>query len=59
MQLFLASPDQAEGRGGYGNADFLALRQGNKSFEKVAAFSKGNRFGLTGRGTPSKSWAQW
>ena len=39
MQIFLNNPETAQGRGGYGNTDFLALKERNQSFEKVAAIS--------------------
>ena len=54
MQMFLNSPETPEGRGGYGNADFLALKERNQSFERVAAISPGNRFSLTGSGQPEE-----
>ena len=54
MQMFLNNPETAKGRGGYGNADFLALKERNQSFEKVAAFAPGNRFSLTGVGAPEQ-----
>jgi putative ABC transport system permease protein len=54
MQVFLNNPETAKGRGGYGNADFLALKERNQSFEKVAAFAPGNQFSLTGVGAPEK-----
>jgi putative ABC transport system permease protein len=54
MQIFLHNPDSASGRGGYGNADFQALRERNQSFEKIAAISSGNRFSLTGSGAPEQ-----
>src|SRR5262245_45024169 len=54
MQMFLNNPETASGRGGYGNADFQALRERNQSFEKIAAVSPGNRFSLTGGGAPEE-----
>lgn len=54
MQLWLHNPDSASGRGGYGNAEFQALRERNQSFEKIAAISSGNRFSLTGSGAPEQ-----
>ncbi|HXI92465.1 MAG TPA: ABC transporter permease [Blastocatellia bacterium] len=54
MQIFLNNPETAQGRGGYGNTDFLALKERNSSFEKVAAISPGNRFSLTGTGAPEQ-----
>jgi putative ABC transport system permease protein len=54
MQIFLNNPETASGRGGYGNADFQALRERNQSFEKIAAISPGNRFSLTGGGAPEQ-----
>jgi putative ABC transport system permease protein len=54
MQIFLNNPETAQGRGGYGNTDFLALKERNQSFEKVAAISPGNRFSLTGTGAPEQ-----
>src|SRR6266480_4408284 len=54
MQIFLNNPETAQGRGGYGNTDFLALKERNSSFEKVAAISPGNRFSLTGIGAPEQ-----
>src|SRR5262245_47731446 len=54
MQMFLNNPETAGGRGGYGNADFQALRERNQSFAKIAAISPGNRFSLTGSGTPEQ-----
>jgi putative ABC transport system permease protein len=53
-QIFLNNPETASGRGGYGNADFQALRERNQSFEKIAAVSSGNRFSLTGSGAPEQ-----
>src|SRR5262245_31273799 len=53
-QIFLNNPETAGGRGGYGNADFQALRERNRSFEKIAAVSPGNRFSLTGSGSPEQ-----
>ncbi|MFY9611321.1 MAG: ABC transporter permease [Blastocatellia bacterium] len=53
MQMFLNNPETAEGRGGYGNSDFLALKERNQSFEKVAAIT-GSRFSVTGSGTPEQ-----
>src|SRR5262245_60709845 len=52
--VFLKNPETASGRGGYGNADFQALRERNQSFEKIAAVSPGNRFSLTGGGAPEQ-----
>jgi predicted permease len=54
MHLSLNNPETAQGKGGYGAADFLALRERNQSFEKVAAISPGNRFALTGGATPEQ-----
>ncbi len=54
MQIFLNNAETAQGRGGYGNTDFLALKERNQSFEKVAAISPGNRFSLTGAGVPEQ-----
>ena len=54
MQIHLNNPDTPNGTGGYGNADFAALREGNQSFERVAAISPGNRFSLTGGGEPEQ-----
>jgi putative ABC transport system permease protein len=54
MQIFLNNPETASGMGGYGNADFQALRERNQSFEKIAAISPGNRFSLTGGGAPEQ-----
>jgi len=53
-QMFLNNPETPEGRGGYGNADFLALKERNQSFERVAAISPGNRFSLTGGSQPEE-----
>jgi putative ABC transport system permease protein len=52
--VFLKNPETASGRGGYGNADFQALRERNQSFEKIAAVSPGNRYSLTGGGAPEQ-----
>ena len=54
MQIFLHNPETPSGRGGYGNADFQALRERNRSFEKIAAISSGNNFSLTGSGAPEQ-----
>jgi putative ABC transport system permease protein len=54
MQMFLNNPETAGGRGGYGNADFQALRERNQSFEIIAATSPGNRISLTGSGAPEQ-----
>jgi putative ABC transport system permease protein len=54
MQIFLNNPETASARGGYGNADFQALRERNQSFEKIAAISPGNSFSLTGGGSPEQ-----
>jgi putative ABC transport system permease protein len=54
MQIFQNNPETASGRGGYGNADFQALRERNQSFEKIAAVSPGNRYSLTGSGAPEQ-----
>jgi len=54
MQIFLHNPETPSGRGGYGNADFQALRERNQSFEKIAAISSGNNFSLTGSGAPEQ-----
>ena len=54
MQIFLNNPETASNRSGYGNADFQALRERNRSFEKIAAVSPGNRFSLTGGAAPEE-----
>jgi predicted permease len=54
MQIFLNTPERESGRGTYGNADFQTLRERNRSFEKIAAVSPGNRFSLTGSGEPEQ-----
>lgn len=53
-QMFLNNPETAGGKGGYGNSDFLALKERNQSFEKVAGISAGNSFSLTGAGAPEQ-----
>lgn len=54
MNVFLSNPEAGRGQSAYGNADFLAMKERNQSFEKVAALSPGNRFSLSGRGTPEQ-----
>ncbi|HXG68499.1 MAG TPA: ABC transporter permease, partial [Blastocatellia bacterium] len=54
MQAWLSNPESSRPKSGFGNADFLALKERHQSFEKVAAISPGNRFSLTGRGTPEQ-----
>ncbi|MGH9482479.1 MAG: ABC transporter permease, partial [Terriglobales bacterium] len=51
VMVFLQNPALGIERGGYGTADFLALRQQQRSFESVAAFS-GHNFTLTGEHAP-------
>jgi predicted permease len=53
-QMFLNNPETAQGKGSFGNADFLALAERNQSFEKVAAIASGNSFSLTGTGEPER-----
>ena len=51
----LFNPQSETKRSGFGNADFLAVKERNQSLEKVAAFSTPrNGFNLTGRETPEQ-----
>ncbi len=54
MQIFLHNPETPNAKGGYGNADFQALRERNQGFDKIVAVSAGNRFSLTGGGAPEE-----
>lgn len=55
VMLFLENPSLGVKRGAYGNADFLALRQQQRSFESVAAFtSPDNGFTLKGPHDPEE-----
>jgi len=53
-QIFLNNPETPQGKGSFGNADFLAVAERSQSFEKVAAIAAGNRFSVTGGGTPEQ-----
>jgi putative ABC transport system permease protein len=51
----LVNPQSETRRSGFGNADFLAVKERNQSLEKVAAyFSPRNGFNLTGGETPEQ-----
>ncbi|HUJ33469.1 MAG TPA: ABC transporter permease [Candidatus Acidoferrum sp.] len=55
MMVFLQDPSLGLDRGDYGDADFLALRQQQRSFDGVAAFSSpDNGFALTGEQAPEE-----
>jgi len=58
VMAFLAHPHQGLDRSSLGMADFLAVRERNQSFEKVAAFSFGN-FTVTGGERPEQVSGAW
>ena len=55
MNVLLFDPQLEGGKGALGDADFLAIKERNQSFENVAAFSTPrNGFNLTGRDVPEQ-----